>query len=101
MHWNYELGIHLNGFAPIFLKISSQIQINVLHQGVAELLVAYKEIGCCISLEMHFLHSHLEFFPENLGAVGDEQGEKFCQDIHSMEKRYKGVWTEGMMGDDC
>ena len=101
MHWNYELGIHLNGFAPIFLKISSQIQINVLHQGVAELLMAYKEMGCCISLKMHFLHSHLEFFPENLGAVGDEPGEKFCQDIQSMEKRYKGVWNEGMMGDDC
>ena len=55
---------------------------------------------CCISLKMHFLHSHLEFFPENLEAVGDEQGENFCQDIQSMEKRYKGVWNEWMMGDD-
>ena len=63
--------------------------------------MAYKEMGCHMSLKMHFLHSHLEFFSENLGAVGDEQGEKFRQDIQSMEKRYKGVWNEGMMGDDC
>ena len=57
-------------------------------------------MGCHMSLKMHFLHSHLEFFPENLGAVGDEQCEKFHQDIQSMEERYKGVWNEGMMGDD-
>ena len=46
---------------------------------------------------MHFLHSHLDFFPENLGAVGDEQGEKFCRDIQSMEERDKGVCNGGMM----
>ena len=51
-----------------------------------------------MSLKMHFLHSHLEFFPENLGAVSDEQGERFHQDIQAME-RYKGVWNEGMMSD--
>ena len=50
-----------------------------------------------MSLKMHFLHLHLEFFPENLGAVGDEQGEKYCQDIQSMEETNKGVWNEGMM----
>ena len=54
-----------------------------------------------MSLKIHFLHSHFEFFSENLGAVGDKQGEKIRQDIQSMEKRYKGVWNEGMMGDDC
>ena len=31
-------------------------------KGVAEMLAAYKEMGCCTSLKMHFLHSHLEFF---------------------------------------
>ena len=33
------------------------------------------------SLKVHFLHLHLAFFPENLGAVSDEQGEQFHQDI--------------------
>ena len=66
-----------------------------------ELLAAYKEMGCRMSLKMHFLHSHLNFFPENLGAVSDGQGERFHQDIQAMEERYKGVWNEGMMGDYC
>ena len=49
----------------------------------------------------HFLHSHLDFFPANLGAVSDEQGERFYQDIQAMEACYQGFWNEGMMGDYC
>ena len=69
--------------------------------GVEDLLDAYKEMRCRLSLKMHFLHSHLDFFQENLGAVSDEQGERFHQDIQSMEARYQGFWNEGMMGDYC
>jgi len=36
------------------------------------------------------LESHLDFFPENLGKVSDEHGERFHQDILAMEKRYQG-----------
>ena len=39
----------------------------------------------------HFLYLHLEFFPENLGAVSDEYGERFHQDIQAMEESYQGV----------
>ena len=46
-------------------------------------------MGCRMSLKMHFLHSHLDLFPENLGAVSDEQGERLHQDIQAMEERYK------------
>ncbi|XP_076659865.1 uncharacterized protein LOC143363151 [Halictus rubicundus] len=49
-----------------------------------------KRLGCNMSLKMHFLHSHLDFFPANLGDVSDEHGERFHQDISTMEKRYKG-----------
>ncbi|UYV84991.1 hypothetical protein LAZ67_X004186 [Cordylochernes scorpioides] len=42
-----------------------------------------------MSLKIHFLHSPLDFFPDNLGAVSDEHGERFHQDISSMEKRYQ------------
>jgi hypothetical protein len=44
-------------------------------------------MGCNVSLKIHFLHSNLNFFPSNLGAVGDEHGEQFHQDISIMEKR--------------
>ena len=34
-----------------------------------------------MSIKLHFLHFHIDFFPENLGAVSEEQGERFHQDI--------------------
>lgn len=48
---------------------------------VQELLESFKMIGCNMSIKLHFLHSHLADFPENLGAVSDEQGERFHQDL--------------------
>ena len=56
---------------------------------VNNLLQNYQKLGCNMSLKIHFLHSHLDFFPENCGAVNDEQGERFHEDISSTEKRYK------------
>ena len=54
-----------------------------------------------MSLKMHFLHLHLEFFPENFRAVNDEQSERFHQDIQAMEERCQGVWNEGITSDLC
>lgn len=53
------------------------------------LLQAYEDMGCWMSLKIHFLHFHLNFFPPNLRAVNDEQGERFHQDINKMESNYK------------
>jgi len=60
-----------------------------------------QKIGCNMSLKIHFLHSHLDSFPENCGAVSDEHGEHFHQDISSMEKRYQGKWNCVMLADYC
>ena len=66
---------------------------------VSNLIESYKKLGCHMSLKLHFLHSHLDFFQDNLGNVSEEHGEKFHQDIQVMEKRYQGRWDEAMMGD--
>ena len=58
-------------------------------------------MGCRMLLKIHFLHSHLNFFPANLGAVSDEHGERFHQDIMKMKSNYQGKWNPGMMGDFC
>ena len=50
---------------------------------------------------MHFLDSHLSYFPENLGVYSEEQGERFHQDISEMERRYRGRWNVNMMADYC
>ena len=54
-----------------------------------------------MSIKVHFLHSHLDRFPENLGALSDEQGEKFHQDVKEMEERYQGRWDAVMLADYC
>ena len=58
-------------------------------------------MGYCMCLKMHFLHLQLELFPENLGAVDDDQDKRFHQDIQAIKERYQGVWNEGMMSDFC
>jgi len=50
-------------------------------------------------MEMHFLFSHLDFLALNCGAVSDEHGEPFHQDISVMEHRYKWKWNVAMLGD--
>ena len=35
---------------------------------IEKFLKSYEEMGCRVSLKIHFLHSHLNFFPPNLGA---------------------------------
>ena len=70
-------------------------------QLVKKLLSAYKAMKCNMSLKIHFLHSHMYFFPANLGAVSDEQDERFHQDISAMEKRYQGNWNPSMLADYC
>ena len=60
-----------------------------------------EDMGYRMSLKIHFLHSHLNFFPPNLGAVSDEHGERFYQDITKIESNYQGKWNPGMMGDFC
>ena len=42
---------------------------------VSNLIKANSCMECNISLKIHFLDSHLDFFPPNCGAVSDEHGE--------------------------
>lgn len=68
---------------------------------VKSMLLAFQKLGCNMSLKVHFLHSHFDYFPENLRIVSDEQGEKFHQDIKLMENRYKGKWNVTMLANYC
>jgi hypothetical protein len=68
---------------------------------VTRMLLAFYDLGCNMSVKLHFLNSHLDKFPKNLGAVSDEQGERFHQDLMTMEERYQGRWDINMMADYC
>ena len=48
----------------VFGFLSNHKDINY-KQRVAKLIKNFKKLGCCMSLKVHYLHSHLGFFPEN------------------------------------
>ena len=66
---------------------------------VDNLLKSYKEMGCRMSLKLHMMHSHLDFFKSSMGDYSEEHGERFHQDDMEFEKRYQGQYNERMMGD--
>ena len=68
---------------------------------VANLLSSFEDIGAKMRIKVHFLHSHLDRFPKNLGALSDKQGERFHQDVKEMEERYQGRWDAVMPADYC
>ena len=68
---------------------------------VQKLLKSYHTLGCTMSLKIHFLDSHFDFFSTNLGSVSDEHGERFHKDIQTFEKRYQGRWDASMLADYC
>ena len=49
---------------------------------------SFQKLKCSMILKLHFMDSHVEYFPENLGDYSEEQGERFHQDIKIMEQRY-------------
>ena len=52
---------------------------------VEKLLKILQDIVAYMRIKVHFLHSHLDKFPDNCGDVSDEPGERFHQDIKIME----------------
>ena len=65
------------------------------------MLQNFQVLGPRMSIKLHYLFSHLDYFPGNLGDVSEEQGERFHQDIRTMEERYQGRWDVHMMADYC
>ena len=66
---------------------------------INNMLQIFQKLSCFISLKLHFLHFHLSHFPETLGAVSEEQHERFQQDIKKMERRYQGKWNLSILAD--
>jgi hypothetical protein len=54
---------------------------------VSTMLDAFKDLGCDMSLKFHFLHSYLDYFPETLRYLNEEQGERFYKDVKEVESR--------------
>jgi len=68
---------------------------------VKELIDSFQVINVNMSLKIHFLHCHLDFFPANLGNISDQHGERFHQEMKAIEDRYRGRADPRMLADFC
>ena len=78
-------------FDNIFLKYKAENFVEIIEN----------LLGCGMSLKLHFLHAHLDFFQPKLKAVSDKHGEWFHQGIALIESQYKEKFNISMMGDYC
>jgi hypothetical protein len=90
-----------SAFKEVVQKFLGNIKDPLYKEIVRNMLDKFKLLGCNMSLKLHFLASHLDYFPPNLGAVSEEQGERFHQDLKDVERRYQGHWDVNMMADYC
>ena len=52
----------------------------------------YRTLGCNMSLKIHMLHSHLDFFPDNCNMVSYEHGELF---MRKLQRRRNDIRKSG------
>jgi hypothetical protein len=75
-----------NAFKSVCTKFLGNHKAKNYREIVSEMLKCFKVMKSNMSLKLHFLDSHLDLFPKNLGEVIDEHSERFHQDISIMEK---------------
>lgn len=90
-----------NSFKEVATKFLGNFRDPTYETIVENMLEKLRILGCNMSIKLHFLFSHLDYFPENLGDYSEEQGERFHQDIKEMERRYQGRWDVNMLADYC
>jgi hypothetical protein len=66
-----------------------------------KILDAFKDLDCNMNLKFHFLHSHLDYFAENLRSLSEGQRERLHTDVKDAERRYQGRWNISMLADYC
>ena len=54
------------------------------------ILQNFQALGARMRIKLDYLFSHLDYFSDNLGDASEEQGERFNQNIRTMEERYQG-----------
>jgi len=88
----------------MFRLVSTNFLGNIRAKNYKELIQdmsLYHRLGCNMSLKIHMLHSHLDFFCDSCGVVSYEHGKRFHQEIAMMERRYQGKWSTSKLTDYC
>ena len=87
-----------------FRLVSTNFLGNIRSENYKEFIKdmsLYHKLCCNMSLKIHMIHSHLDFFPDNRDMVSDEHGERFQQKIATMENTYQGNGSTSILADSC
>jgi len=76
----------LNAFTEVVKKFLGDVKNPRYKKIVENMLEKLRVLGYNMNWKLLFLHSHLEYFPDNLGTLSEEQGERFYQDLKEMER---------------
>ena len=88
-------------FAEAVLKFRGNTKYSDYKTIIESMLACFEALGCRISLKVRFFHAHLDYFPQNLGDMGEEHGERFHLDFKNMETLYQDRWNVSIMTDYC
>ncbi|GBP80292.1 hypothetical protein EVAR_37969_1 [Eumeta japonica] len=61
-------------FVAVIQNFFGNFKANNYKQLVEEMLLNFKNLGCNMSLKVHYLSSHIDHFEHNLGDFSEEQG---------------------------
>ena len=88
-------------FVPVVKNFFGNNKAKNLAEIVNNMLTAFRNLGCNMSVKMHYLFLRMDRFPENMGSISDKQRERFHQDLKKMETRYQARWDAVMIADYC
>ena len=84
--WNWKHGRHLKNFL-------GNNKARNYAELVNNMLTAFRNLGSNMSVKMHYLFSHMDRFPENLGSMSDKQGGK--DSIRTWKRWRSGIRVAG------
>lgn len=68
---------------------------------MADMMDSFENLNVHMSLKIHLLHHHLDYFENQLASESDEHGERFHQIAMPMEVRYKRKKLDSLVSDIC
>ena len=69
-----------NCFVQVMMNFLGNTKVENYEDLVVNMLVAFLNLDCNISIKMHYPYSHMDYLPKNLDSLSDEQGECFHQE---------------------
>lgn len=93
MKLNHSPGLHCSCYE----NTPENKKANNYNKFVNDMMLNFNRFGCNMKVSVNYLHSHLHRIPKNLGDSSEVQGERFHQDINTVELIYQVRWDSRMI----